>query len=196
MSKITTLRPSGHTNVWLIKWTQMWTVFPEKTLCCLKWKVRTAEAEVFVTRRRGSACKCKDHGCSCQIFDWEHCVVCMFRRVRYPWTKRQRWLAVRPQTWQPCPRTTYWWARWTRPQCSPWSGKRYVATTHSTRQRSFLYVILHLREHSFSPPVYQTDHHERDWGQRVEEEVRGEQSGGFGDEVWCFTVFPWTLLHI
>lgn len=37
-----------------------------------------------------------------------------------------------------------------------------------------------------SLPARQADHHQGDWGQRVEEEVRGEQSWGHGDEVGTF----------
>lgn len=116
-----------------------------------------------------------------------HSVVCMSYRAKYPSAKWQRWAAVRPQTWQPCPRTTCWWARWTKPQCSQWSERRYRCFL--TLSQMWWKNNLFRPGHLFVFLVFQSDHHKRDWGQRVEEEIRGEQSRGHGDEVWvpcCF----------
>lgn len=72
------------------------------------------------------------------LLEWEFCILCMIRRMRH-W----RWAVLKPQTQQPSPRTTYPWVRWTRPQCSPSSEKRYliVVDAHSSiwaRRRSDL----------------------------------------------------------
>lgn len=53
--------------------------------------------------------------------DWGFCIFCMIHRMSC-----QRWATLKLKTQQPCPRTTYPWVRWTRPQCSPSSEKRCV----------------------------------------------------------------------
>lgn len=47
----------------------------------------------------------------------------------------------------------------------------------------FFQMSLHKIWPSFSVLVRQPDHHQRDWGERMEEEVWGDQSRGFWDEV-------------
>lgn len=116
--------------------------------------------------------------------------ICLHYRVIYPWTTWQRWAAARPQTWQPCPWTMCRWVRWTKPPCWQWSERRYRAPPPTPHHHTLcqpwweMSRTFHLSFLScFCPGLVLSDHHQRDWGQRVEEEIRGVPSRGHGDEV-------------